>query len=131
MAVDPTELVKLSTEIIDRSTKLGELKTQRDELNKQIAELDKELRPAILKQQQMMAALMGDPIPVPLAQVPVAAIPVVPGTPTPSGNGGTLRQKVVAYIQKCDESVSAMEIAEALHIDAAMVREVMLDLRRG
>ena len=53
MGVDPTELAKLSTEIIASSTKLGELKAQRDSLTKQIEELDRELRPAILKQQQV------------------------------------------------------------------------------
>jgi hypothetical protein len=126
--IDPAEFTKNSAEILRVSSQLRDLRTQRDELNKKISELEKELMPYLTKQAEMTAALVGAAVPVP---VPVAQ-PVTTGAAAPasSGSNTSLKQKIMEFLSKCDEDVSAMDVAEVLHIDPAIVREAMLDLKR-
>ena len=134
MDFDPVELSKLGSEIVRISVQLRALRGDRDELNKKISELEKELRPFILRQHELMSTLIGEALPAPAPAAPAAPSGTVSSGAAPvassGGSGTALKQKVLEFLRKCDETVSAGDIAESLHIDPALVREAMLELRR-
>lgn len=145
---DPSEMVELGAELANAGAKLKELKAERDRLNEEIAKLEAHVRPLTLKYSQLLVEIVG-PLPQPAGEPAPVPPPTPPSlfentTPPPQAMQTTtfapnvqsakppdgLRQRVLAYLQrvKPDENLSALEIAEALHVDPVIVRQVMIEI---
>jgi len=124
--------VTLSTKIVELGGKLSELRTARDALNTQIQGLEKELLPLVAKHGELMAALLGQALPVAVAPAALEASPAV--ADSSASLSATTKKRVIEFLKRQDTSeggISAMEIAEALKIDVSSVRECMLEMRTG
>jgi predicted ArsR family transcriptional regulator len=135
--MDPAEFARVGAELVELGGKLNEKKAARDALNKEITELEEQIRPLMVEHQKMLAELVG---------VPVQAVPP-PGPPPPTppngngnGNGGppkppfdpntAIKQRIIAFLNRSEPGVSALEVADALKIDVSLVRQAMNDLMR-
>jgi biotin operon repressor len=130
------ELLGMSTKIVEIGGKLSELRAARDALNTQIQALEKELLPLATKHSTLMATLLGQALPT-LTVQPVVPSPEVPTSPprgVATSLSATTKTRILDFLKRMDTSdgaVSAMEIADALKIDAAAVRECLLELRNA
>lgn len=128
--MDATEFAQLGAAIVEKGQKLKELKSAREKLDQEIEGLEKELRPMVAQHSKFVAELVGQPT--------VSPVPGPKPRPVEESGGVTaeLRQRVIAYADRHadpDTGVSAMEIAEGLKLDPAVVRQVLneMALRRA
>lgn len=131
-------LVLLGSRIAELGLQLTQVRSKRDELSGQVTALELELMPLLQQHGMLLAAIIGRAMPTPVL-TPAAPLPV-PQYPTPSAgptapppydhNTG-MRLRIKKYLRNVDESVSAMDIADALKVDATLVREVLLELRNS
>jgi hypothetical protein len=133
----PAALITLGTQIAEVGMKLAQIRKQRDELSTQVSALELELMPLLQKHGALLAIIVGAAMPAPVPQAPAPVPqpqPMAPpaGLPNPGGdqNAG-LKQRIRMFLKNVDESVSALEIAEAIKVDASVVREVLLDMRNA
>jgi hypothetical protein len=127
--MDAAEFANIGAKLVMIGGQLNELKAERDELNTQIAKLEAEIRPLIAQHALMIAEIVGAPPPV--VQAAPAYTPVGPGaasgaTPAEAATlGPSARKKIIAFLDRCEPGVSALQIAEALSLDAVLVRQIM------
>jgi len=134
------DLITLSTKISELGTKLEGLRAKRLDLDNQISELEQALVPLVTQHTSMMATIMGRAMPAPIRtpqqQQPVPdSGAIVPSVGTDSPVNQQLKQRVMDYLKHYrktndEEGASAQSIAEALHIDSALVRECFRELAR-
>lgn len=143
--MDQQEFAKVGAELVELGTKLKELKAQRAVLDKEIAELESKVRTLMAKHTQMLAEIVGVPTSVsedaPMgmmmaaeavgskpeqAMVPTGS--VVSTGITPRQEKARIKARVLAFLENAEPGTSALQIADALRIDAAAVREVMAEL---
>jgi hypothetical protein len=140
-ANNPVELITIGTKIAEIGTRLSKVRAERDELNYKVLALESELLPLITKHGELLTAIIGRAMPTPAVQVqqPMPMMPMpMPMMPTNLPAPGlaassSMKQQVIEYLKMrhVDDTISATEIAESLHIDSAIVREAMLDLRNS
>lgn len=129
--MDAAEFAKLGAELVEKGNELKELKETRDDLNKQIIELEKELRPLIAQHAKFVAELVGQPT---VTSVPGSKPTQVPGADGQTEVSADLRKRIRQYAESRadpEDGISAAEIAEALKLDPAVVRQAMNEMARG
>jgi hypothetical protein len=125
---DLADLATIGAQIAELGVNLKALRAQRDVLNKQIEEAEAELMPLVVKHSKIIADITGTAMPTPTKRRKAA-----------SGNGSVADDGVpVANVAKnrikdfiktrAQDGMSALDISEALHVDAALVRECMNEL---
>ncbi len=121
------EFVEVGGKIMTLSGQLAPLKAERDALNEQITALERELVVLAGRYSELIAATLGTAMPKPA--VPVVA-PVLPGPagPTPNDEKLALIRRVKGFLNNAEPGTSAMQIADALKVDASLVREVMREM---
>jgi hypothetical protein len=124
--MDGVELAKVGAKIAELGSKLNELRSKRDALNEEIGALEKELAPLVARHAQLVAEFAG----APLAQTPGAG--PLPQHPAPAGTPASeaVKKRVLQFLRRAPEGVSAREVAEALSLDDSVVREVMREMMR-
>ena len=128
--MDVPELAEVGAQIAEIGVKLKSLRVKRDELNTEISELEQELHPLVVKHSKLIAEIVGTSAQTP---APAAAAPVVPGAPAPPTEGPpseAMKKRVLQFLKRTHDQVSAQEVAEALSIPAQVVRDVMRDMMR-
>jgi hypothetical protein len=88
--------------------------------------MEKELLPLVGRHAELLAAVMGSAMPKPVAPVPVAA--PLPTGPTPGDEKVALMRRVKGFLNNAEPGTSAMQIADALKVEASLVREVMREM---
>lgn len=143
--MDASKLAELGTNIVRVSTELSKARATRDEAQGKVLALEAELMPLLAEHAKIIAGLVG-------TVSSAVAAPVLPVQPISGGLEGLgngvvtpnpqvpptspnsqLKARVFEYLKNWnqDEPISASEIAEALRIDAVIVREALLELRNG
>lgn len=144
------ELVSLGTEIVKLGAALDEAQKELSAAQQRVLELEGSLRPLLTRHAELIQSAVGMRPPLPPASArPLApvALPPVPapaaapselsmapiGSPAALPAAQQLKARVKDFLQTRvkDDAISASEVAEALHIDALIVREAMLELRHG
>jgi len=125
--MDAVEFTRISAALIELGSRLNELRAKRAEIDKEIVQLETEIRPLILQQSQMVAEIVGTP---PAA---TAGLPAASPSPVEDPNRASpeIRRRILDFLRKADEGISALEIAEALRIDSTVVRNVMREWARS
>lgn len=132
--MDAGAFIELGSKIVKVGQELKNLRDQRDALNPQIAALEAELTPLLMEHAKMIASVAGVSMPT---LAPTAAVVEAPGVISHpvagTGVNAQLKARVVDYLKKRqgEEGVSAMDVADVLKIDAAIVREAMMELRNA
>jgi hypothetical protein len=116
--MDVAELTSIGSRIVELSSKLEGLRAKRTEAQAGIDEVETELKPLVLRHAQIIASVVG-----PL--VPPAAPPDAPKAPGVDPPAIEVRQKVLRFLSQAEDSISAMEVAERLHLDPVVVRQIM------
>lgn len=125
--MDEPEITAVGMKIVELGSKLKKLKADRDELTMQITAIEAEIAPLLVRHTQLIAEITGMLIPKPVA--PEA--PSVEASPTPGRVDGGLKKRVLKFLQGAEPGVGAVEVADALKLDAALVRQVMMEMARG
>jgi hypothetical protein len=125
--MDGVELAQVGAQIAELGAKLNELRSKRDALNEEIGVLEKELAPLVARHAQLVAEFAGAPPP---PQTPDGA--PLPQHPAPAGAPASeaVKKRVLQFLRRAPEGVSAREVAEALSLDDSIVREVMREMMR-
>ena len=124
--MDAAEFVEVGGKIMTIGGQLEKLRAERDVLNAQITGLEKELLPLLGRHAELVSSLMGSAMPKPVVPSPVPA--PVPTGPTAGDDKVALMRRVKGFLNNAEPGTSASQIAEALKVDPALVREVMRDL---
>lgn len=130
--MDLAEFSQVGADLIDLGGKLKAKKAQREELNAEISDLEEKIRPLIVRHSQLLAEVIGSPPPIVIAPTNGAGNNnPPPPPPDPQTNHDALRKRVLQYLQHCEPGVSAGDVAEHLHLDPSLVRDVMRELMVG
>lgn len=122
--VDFSDLATIGAQIAELGVKLKGLRSERDALNKLIEEAEAQLMPLVVQHSKIIADITGVALPKP---APRAATPDSPPPGVPVAN--VAKNRIKDYIKtRAQEGMSALDIAEALHVEAALVRECMNEL---
>lgn len=124
--MDAAEFVDVGGKIMAIGGQLETLRGEREVLNTKITALEKELLPLLARHAELVSSLMGAAMPKPVAPAPLP-LTQIPG-PTPGDEKVALARRIKGYLNNAEPGTSAMQIAEALKVDAALVREVMREL---
>lgn len=126
--MDAAEFVSLGGKIMEVGGQLTALRGERDVLSAKIADLEKELLPLMTRYNELMASVMGAAMPKP---PPPPVRPAGPSGPAPlSDDKIILAKRIKKFLEDAEPGTSATQIAEALKVDAAVIREVMRDMIR-
>jgi len=125
VVMDGVELAEVGAQIAKLGARLNELRGRRDELNVEIGAMEKELAPLVARHAQLVAEFAGAPPP---SQTPAGG----PAHPAPAGSppSEAVKKRVMQFLKRAPESVSAREVAEALSLDPILVRDVMREMMR-
>jgi len=130
--INIAELATLGAQIAELGMKLAEMRARREAVNVEILAVEKDLLPLITKHAQLIASITGQVAQIPQVFPTVQAVPTaLPGTPSSVTSSNPSKERIVQYLKRCEPGSSALEIAEQIHVDPTLVREVMADLRRG
>lgn len=152
------ELVQVGTAIVGLSESLHAARAERDAAQAKVNELEAKLRPLLVQHASLMAQITGA-VPAQAQQwppgVPMYPQPMYPPQPVPMMPPGApqmppqmppqqlppaspatdpLRNRVKDYLRTRgggEDTLSPLDVAEVLHVDAALVREVMREMRTG
>lgn len=123
--MDAAEFAQVGSKIVEIGMKLKGLREEREALSTKITELEKELLPLVSRHSELLALFVGVAMPKP------APLPVPPSAHSASGMIGDekvkLTRRIKKFLEDAEPGTSAMQIAEALKVDAAQVREVLRD----
>lgn len=123
--MDAAEFVSVGAKIMEIGAQLESLRGERDALSAKISGLEKELLPLMARYNELMASVMGAAMPKP----PPAAVPAALSVHSASGLVGDdkikLTRRIKKFLEEAEPGTSAMQIADALKVDAALVREVL------
>lgn len=118
--MDAAEFVMLGGKIVELGAQLTSLRGERDALSTKISDLEKELLPLIARYNELMASVMGAAMPKPPPP------PAAPAGPPPLSNDKVLLAKrIKRFLEDAEPGTSAMQMAEALKVDPALIREVL------
>jgi len=124
-------LAELGKEIGEKGAKLKVLRKRRSALDEEIQALEIELQPLLAQNAKIVADLVGQPIAVAPAGSPKVAVARAPVPVSPTAPDAAIKKRVVDFLKRADEGISAREVAEALSIDPTIVREAMRTMVRG
>lgn len=122
--MDAGEFVDIGGKIVAIGGQLEKLRVERDGLNSKITALETELLPLLTRHAELVSSLMSVALPKPVAAPPS---PQPPG-PTDGDAKVSLAKRVRGFLENAEPGTSATQIAEALKVDAALVREIMRGL---
>lgn len=125
------ESVEIGGKIMTLSGQLAPLKAERDALNEKIQVLEKELLGLAGRYSELVSATLSAVMPKPLAFVAAAPTTPPPTGPSPGDEKVLLMRRVKGFLNNAEPGTSASQIADALKVDAALVREVMRDLSQA
>ena len=136
--MDIAEFASLGAQIVEVGEKLKEARVRRDAANAEISELEKQLGPLLTRHAQLIAEVVGSPMPTAPIQ-PVFQPVHVNGGPVPQPQGGpatkealaVVKKRLVEFLEDAEPGVSAAEVAQALRLDPLIVRQAMADLSRS
>lgn len=120
------EFVEIGGKIMTLSGQLAPLKAERAALDEKISILESDLRVLSGRYSALIAATLGTVLPTPVVPAPIIA--PVPMGPSPGDEKVALMRRVKGFLNNAEPGTSAMQIAEALKVDASLVREVMREL---
>jgi hypothetical protein len=128
-----SDLAVLGTRIAELGTELAARRGQRTELDAEIAKLEKELGPLVSQHAQIIATLTSVPV---LSGLPTSAQAPAPAPTGPLGPRALdtgIKGRVFEYLKKArpnigEDGISAVDIADALKVDAYLVRQVLAEL---
>jgi hypothetical protein len=129
--MDAADFARLSSEIVELGARLKELKIDRDNLQVEIDALDAQLRVKLGEHAVYLSELLGQAgvgLPA-VSSGSVSSVSPVSSVVPATGISAELRQRIVDYagsrVDETGEGVSASDIAVALHLDPALVREAL------
>lgn len=122
------EFVEVGGKIMTISGQLAPLKTEREALNEKITALEQELVVLAGRYSELLAATLGAAMPKPVALVPAPVAVQAPAGPAPGEDKLALTRRVKGFLNNAEPGTSAMQIADALKVDASLVREVMREM---
>jgi hypothetical protein len=143
--MDADEFVKVGRELGELGSRLTELRKAREDIDEEIKDLEEKARPLALRHAELVAEVVGKPVALTEAAEEVSSLPDSP-PPSPPGSVATngrgqplkgpmtknqrtaLRNRITAYLDKCEPGTSAVDVAEALHLDVSVAREAMRDI---
>jgi len=126
--MEAIEFVEVGGKIMKLGGELAILRDERKALDEKITAMEKELLPLVGRHAELLAAVMGAAMPKPLAPLPPPPVASMPSGPSPGDEKVALMRRVKGFLNNAEPGTSAMQIAEALKVDASLVREVMRDL---
>ena len=154
------ELVTLGTDIVRLGGEMKEAQAELAAAQARVAKISAEMQPKLMRHAQLIQQAAGFAFPAPHAAPPAAPAQAAPlpswappianliedgaGQPAPAAPQAPqqpkqlsaeqqLKQRVKDYLKRRppDEGVSATDVAEALRVDALLVREAMREMRTG
>jgi septal ring factor EnvC (AmiA/AmiB activator) len=123
--MEPGEIAEVGQKLIELGMELKEKRAARDELDTEIKKLEAEVMPLMQKQQQFMTELLGVPAPAGSPGGPAVRPGAAEEAPDPN-----LKKRIKLALGRMEPGVGPIEVAEALKLDAAMVRSVMMEMAR-
>lgn len=124
------DLATIGAQIAELGVNLKQLRSERDALNKQIEAAEAELMPLVVRHSKIIADITGVALPTPKKRQALAT-----GNGAPDGEdpqqprANVAKNRIKDFIKtRAQEGMSALDISEALHVDAALVRECMNEL---
>lgn len=124
--MDAAEFVQIGGKIVEVGGQLEALRAEREALNTKIAALEKELLPLLARHAELLSSVVGSAMPKPV--VPVPPVLPVPAGPSAGDEKVALLRRIKSFLNDAEPGTSATQIAEALKVDPAHVREVMREL---
>lgn len=124
--MDAAEFVEVGGKIVELGGKLQLLKNQRTLLDDQISAMEAELVPLLSRHTELVSSVMGTAMPKP-STAPVA-LPTVAPVPNERLVLITRIRSFLKDAENVDGGISATQIADALHVDPAIVREILRSL---
>jgi hypothetical protein len=140
---DAATLVQLGANIVEVSNKLAVARKLLASAQAQVASLELELRPLLTTHAALLSTALSPsdaitpPAPRLLMERPLDAAGPVPGQSVrqvasqEEGPGPKSRIKHFLRERVGDDPISAFDVAEALKVDASVVREVMREIQAG
>jgi hypothetical protein len=125
--MDAAEFVEVGGKIVTIGGQLEKLRTEREALDVQITALEKELFPLLGRHAELVSSLMGPVVSKPLPP-PVVLQPPLPPDMIGGDDKVALARRIKGFLNNAEPGTSATQIAEALKVDASLVREVMRSL---
>lgn len=143
------ELAALGSQIAEVGIELAKLKSERKTIDEQISTLESKILPLIKQHSGLLTGLVGSlaappapppiqyaqPTPAPMPQYltepspqPQPMMPPTQPMPAPQRGSDPTRERIKAFLRTVDQSVSAMDIADALKIDSSIVRDVLREM---
>lgn len=144
------ELVTVGQQIVKLGAELDAARAELNAAQAKVTTIENELRPLLIRHSELIQSAVGAggitlSAPPTAPAAPHSHVPPVPGPPASSelslaapGSAAALpaSQQLKARVKdflksKNMDGISATDVAEALHIDALVVREAMLEMRYG
>jgi hypothetical protein len=126
--VDAIEFVEVGGKIMKLGGDLAALREERKVLDEKISAMEKELLPLVGRHAELLSGVMGAAMPKPVTSSPSPAVAQAAAGPSPAEEKASLMRRVKGFLNAAEPGTSAMQIAEALKVDPALVREVMREL---
>jgi len=124
-----SELVVLGSKIAEIGEKLKELRGRRKVVEQEIEEAETELRPLLVRHTTLLAEIMGEVLPSP--PTPLPSVQRTGDGEKPGGlsvEANPAKERVRAFLKTVAPGTWVSDIADAIKIDAALVREVMREM---
>lgn len=128
--VNIADFAAVGARLLELGEKLKTLRGQRNDIQEQITAIETELVPLVVKHSKFLADLVGTALPAALA-APQQNNPGQPllSPPSATANEG-IKKRVIQYLQRSEQGVGAIEVADALKIDVMLVRQAMMEMRQ-
>lgn len=124
---DLADLASIGAQIAELGVNLKQLRSERDALNKQIEAAEAELMPLVVRHSKIIADITGVVAPPPKKKR-AAGNGTAPEEPAPP-RANVAKNRIKDFIKtRAQEGMSALDIAEALRVDASLVRECMNEM---
>ena len=127
---DLADLASIGAQIAELGVNLKALRSERDALNKQIEAAEAELMPLVVRHSKIIADITGVVAPPPKKKR--ATVPdngAVPDEEPDTSRPNVAKNRIKDFIKtRAQGGMSALDIAEALRVDASLVRECMNEL---
>lgn len=126
---DLADLATIGAQIAELGVNLKQLRSERDALNKQIEAAEAELMPLVVRHSKIIADITGVALPTPKKRQAPATGNGASDEDPQQPRANVAKNRIKDFIKtRAQEGMSALDISEALHVDAALVRECMNEL---